>query len=110
MILPAPKEGGRQVRWSFASPPSGAQKAAQPADGGARKSDFVHHHHHPEGLVYRGFCFNSSTSAVSKVTSRMWRSVESLFPGSLALARAADGPDWADAQGAASLRSLRSEA
>ena len=34
----------------------------------------------PHGLVYRSFCLNSSTLAVSKVTSRRWWCIESLFP------------------------------
>ena len=42
-----------------------------------RKTDSIHHHH-PEGVVYRSFCFNSSTVAVSKVTSRRWWCIESL--------------------------------
>ena len=44
-----------------------------------RKTDSIHHHH-PEGVVYRSFCLNSGTVAVSKVTSgRRW-CTESLFP------------------------------
>ena len=30
--------------------------------------------------MYRSFCLNSSTFAVSKVTSRRWWCIESLFP------------------------------
>ena len=48
-----------------------------------RKSDLMHHHHHhhhPEGVVYRGFCLNSATVAVSKLTSRRWWCIESVFP------------------------------
>ena len=41
-----------------------------------------HHHHHQEGVVYRSFCLSSSAFAVSKVTSRRWWCVESLFPQS----------------------------
>ena len=44
------------------------------------KTDSIQHHHHPEGVVYRNFCFNSGTIAVSKITSRRWWCVESLFP------------------------------
>ena len=37
-------------------------------------------HHHPEGVVYRSFCINSGTVAVSEVTSRWWWwCIESLF-------------------------------
>ena len=48
-----------------------------------RKSDFIHHH--PGGVVYGSFCLNSSTVAVSKITSRRWWCIEwwcieSLFP------------------------------
>ena len=42
-------------------------------DYGSRKSDFTHRrHHHPEGVVYRSFCLNSSTFAVSEIASRRW--------------------------------------
>ena len=44
----------------------------------SRKTDSIHHH--PERLVYRSFCLNSGTVAVSKVTSRRWWCIESLFP------------------------------
>ena len=45
-----------------------------------RKSDFIHHHHHhPEGVVYRNFCLDSNTFAVSEIASRRW-CTESLFP------------------------------
>ena len=37
------------------------------------------HHHHQEGAACRSFGFNSSTFAVSKVTSRRWWRIESLF-------------------------------
>ena len=37
-----------------------------------------HRHHHPEGVVYRTFCLNSSTSAVSEIASRRWWCIESL--------------------------------
>ena len=37
------------------------------------------HHHHPEGVVHRHFCLNSSAVAVRKVTSRRWWCIESLF-------------------------------
>ena len=37
-----------------------------------RKSTFIHHHHYPEGVVYRGFCLDSSAVAVSEITSRRW--------------------------------------
>ena len=43
-------------------------------------SDFIRHHHHPEGVVYRSFCLNSSTSAVSEIASGSWWCTESLFP------------------------------
>ena len=39
-----------------------------------------HHHHHPKGVVYRSYCLNSGTVAVSTTTSRMWWCIESLFP------------------------------
>ena len=50
-----------------------------------RKSDCFHHHrhhhhHHPEGVVCRGFCFNSGTVAVSEIVFRRWWCIESLFP------------------------------
>ena len=47
-----------------------------------RKSHFVHHHHHhhPGGVVYRSFCLNSNTFAVSEIASRRWWCIESLFP------------------------------
>ena len=44
-----------------------------------RKTDSIHHHH-LEGVVYRSFCRNSGTVAVSKVTSRRWWCMEALFP------------------------------
>ena len=44
-----------------------------------RKNDFIHHHH-PEGVVYRCFCLNSSTFAVSEIVSRRWWCIESPFP------------------------------
>ena len=44
-----------------------------------RKTDSIHHHH-PEGVVYRGFCLNSSTVAVSKFPFRWWWCIESVFP------------------------------
>ena len=44
-----------------------------------RKTDSIHHHH-PEGVVYRSVCLNSSRVAVSKVTSRRWWCIEYLFP------------------------------
>ena len=34
----------------------------------------------PPRVVYRGFCLNSVAVAVSKVTSRRWWCIESLFP------------------------------
>ena len=35
--------------------------------------NFIHHHHnHPEGVVYRSLCLDSSTAAVSETVSR-WR-------------------------------------
>ena len=64
----------------------------RPAAAFSRKTDSIHHHHHqhhqhhqhhhhPEGVVYRGFCLNSSTIAVSKGTSRRrWWCIESFFP------------------------------
>ena len=45
-----------------------------------RKSDFLHHHQHPEGVVYRSFCLNSNTFAVSEIVSRRGWCIESLFP------------------------------
>ena len=46
-----------------------------------RKTDSIHHHHHhPEVVMYRSFGLNSNTFAVSKVTSRRWWCIESLFP------------------------------
>ena len=48
---------------------------------GTRKNDFTHHHHHhhhPEGVVYRTFRLNSSTSAASEIASRRWWHIESL--------------------------------
>ena len=47
----------------------------------SRKTDSIHHHH-PEGVVYRGFCINSGTVAVSKFPFRWWRCIESVFPKS----------------------------
>ena len=44
----------------------------------SRKNDFIHHN--PEGLVYRSFCLNSSTFAVSETASRRWWCIEYLFP------------------------------
>ena len=44
----------------------------------SRKTDSIHHH--PKGVVYRSFCFNSGTVAVSKVTSRRWWCIESPLP------------------------------
>ena len=45
-----------------------------------RKTD-SRHHHHPEGVVYRGFCLNSGTVAVSKFPFRWWWwCIESVFP------------------------------
>ena len=44
-----------------------------------RKTDSIHHHH-PEGVVYRGFCLNSGTVAVSKFPFRWWWCIESVFP------------------------------
>ena len=38
------------------------------------------HHDHPEGAVYRSFCLNSSTSAVSEIASRRWWRVEHMVP------------------------------
>ena len=44
------------------------------------KTDSIHPHH-PEGVVYGSFfCLNSGTVAVSKVPSRRWWCIESLFP------------------------------
>ena len=45
-----------------------------------RKTESIHHHHHHlEGVVYRSFCLDYSTIAVSYIVSRRWRSIESLF-------------------------------
>ena len=44
-----------------------------------RKTDSIHNHH-PEGVVYRSFCLNSSTFAVSGIASRRWWCMESRFP------------------------------
>ena len=63
--------------------------AYSPFKNGIRKTDSIHHHHHhhhPEGVVYRGFCLNSSTAAVSKIVSRRWWCIESLFPGMVSMA------------------------
>ena len=43
-----------------------------------RKTDFIYNHH-PEGVVYRTFCFLSSTFVVSETASRRWWRVESPF-------------------------------
>ena len=43
-------------------------------------SEHHHHHHHPEGVVYRNWCLNSGTVAVSNITSRRWWGTESLSP------------------------------
>ena len=43
-----------------------------------RKSDSTHHQH-SEGVVYRGFCLNSSTVAVSKMASRRWWCIEYIY-------------------------------
>ena len=49
-----------------------------------RRTDSIHHNHHhhhnPEGVVYRNFCLNSATVAVSEITSRRWWCIESLSP------------------------------
>ena len=45
-----------------------------------RKTDSIHLHHRPEGVVYRTFCFDSSTSAVSETASRRWWCVEISLP------------------------------
>ena len=39
--------------------------------------------HHPEGVVYRSFCLNSSTFAASEIVSRRWWCIGSLFPSPL---------------------------
>ena len=44
-----------------------------------RKTDSIQHHH-PEGVVYRSFCLNSGTVAVSEAISRRWWCIESVFP------------------------------
>ena len=44
-----------------------------------RKTDSIRHHH-PEGVVYRSCCFNSSTVAVSEIVSRRRWCTGSLFP------------------------------
>ena len=46
----------------------------------SRKTGSIHHHRHPEGVVYRSCCINSSTFAASKVTSRRWWCIEYVFP------------------------------
>ena len=51
-------EGGRPRR-------GGALRAAGAEHRGLRKCDFIHHLHHPEGVVYRSACLNSSTFAIS---------------------------------------------
>ena len=45
----------------------------------SRKTDSIHHHH-PEGVVYRSCCFDSSTFAVSEIASRRQWCIESIFP------------------------------
>ena len=45
-----------------------------------RKTESIHHRHRPEGVVYRSFCLNSGTVAVSEFTSRRWWCIESLLP------------------------------
>ena len=54
------------------------------------KTDSIHHHH-PEGAVYRNCCLNSSTVAVSKVTSRRWWCIESVFPANAGAGMASRG-------------------
>ena len=44
-----------------------------------RKTDSIHHHH-PDGVVYKSFCLNSSTFEVSTITSGRWWCTESVFP------------------------------
>ena len=44
-----------------------------------RKNDYLRHHH-SEGVVYRSFCLNSSTFAVSEIAARRWWCIESPFP------------------------------
>ena len=37
--------------------------------------------HHQEGVLYRSFCFHSSTFAAAEIASGRWWCIESLFPG-----------------------------
>ena len=55
-----------------------------------RKTDSIHHH--PEGMVYRSFCLNSGTVAISKITSRRWWCIESLFPITIVAVEIVAGP------------------
>ena len=70
---PSTREMGSNSR-ALAVQPTRIQCALRP-----RKTDSIHHHH-SEGVVHRSCCLNSSTFAVSKVTSRRWWCTESLFP------------------------------
>ena len=60
-------------------PVAGCRAPEPRRESAHRKSDSIHHHH-TEGVVYRGFCLNSGTVAVSKVSSRRWWCMESVFP------------------------------
>ena len=57
-----------------------ARRPSTSAELDIRKTDSIYTTNHPEGVVYRSFCFNSSTVAVSEVVSRRWWCIESLFP------------------------------
>ena len=53
---------------------------------GAQKTDSIHRRHHrhqPEGVLYRSSCLNSSTFAISKVTSRRWKTGDVELRGKL---------------------------
>ena len=80
--LATPQAGVSPLDWIQGAVAAG--RDAIPAayeKSGLRKSDFVHHHHHPDGVVYRSFCLNSSAFAVSEIASRRRWCIESLFPG-----------------------------
>ena len=74
------RRSARRAAAGAAAPGARVRAAAGPrARGQVRMTDSIHHHH-PEGVVYRSFCLNSGTVAVSKVTSRRWWCIESIFP------------------------------
>ena len=72
-----------------------------------RKNDLIHHRIHPEGVVYRSLCLNSSTFAVSEIASRRWWCIEPLFPDLGLWARAFGFLDfWVEVFGLGGLRFL----